>query len=124
MRTIIALIWTLLCITAPGRALAAPEPTFQQAMDDYVQRADFQIRQNIDWRFVRGPVDAEALVVIRFDPNGKFVTAKVEERSANPAFDVALESAIRRSIPMLPPPPIPPGVSGPFAIPMRFHALR
>ena len=88
-----------------------------------MQNASFLIRNNIDWRMVR-PSDAEAMVVIRFNPNGTFLAAKVEERSGNPTFDVALESAVRRSIPMLAPPPIPPGASTPLSIPMRFRVQR
>jgi TonB family protein len=98
-------------------------PTFQRAMEDYVQNASFLIRTNIDWRMVRAS-DEEAVVVIRFSADGAFEWIKVVERSGNPMFDLALEAAVRRSIPMLKSPPVPPGGAAPISIPMRFRVLR
>ena len=92
-------------------------------MDDYVQNASFLIRTNIDWRMVQDS-EAEAVVVIRVGANGVLESVKLTERSGNPSFDVALESAVRRSIPMLRPPPVPPDGTTPMSIPLRFRVLR
>jgi hypothetical protein len=108
MRNILLLILLLLTVALQAQAQADKPSTFQKAMDVYLQDAGFLIRNNIDWRMVRAS-DAEAVVVIRFKPDGKFESAKIEERSGNQSFDVALESAVRRSIPMLQPPPHPAG---------------
>ena len=97
--------------------------SYQKAMEDYVQNASFLIRNNIDWRMVHSS-EAEALLVIRFSADGVFESVKIAERSGNPAFDVALESAVRRSIPMLRSPPVPPGGATALSIPLRFRVLR
>ena len=123
MRKLVLTAVLLASFALPIRAEDDPAVAWKRAVDEYVQSASFMIRNNIDWRFVR-PSDGDALVSIRFNPNGTFITAKIEERSGNPTFDVALESAVRRSIPMLPTPPIPPGASAPFSIPIRFRILR
>jgi len=123
MREFVLTLLILLSCMPSAHAQGDDPSRRTRALEDYGQSAAFLIRNNIDWRFVR-PSDAEALVVIRFNPNGTFMTAKIEERSGNPTFDVALESAVRRSIPMLSAPPIPPGASAPFSIPMRFRVLR
>jgi TonB family protein len=68
--------------------------------------------------------DAEVVVVIRIGPQGVLESVKVVEHSDDPTFDIALESAIRRSIPMLGSPPTPPGGAVPLSIPMRFHVMR
>lgn len=123
MRKLVLVTLLFFSAVLPARADGdAPSPS-QKAMAVYAENASFLIRNNIDWRMVR-PSDAEALVLIRFNPNGTFMTAKLEERSGNPTFDMALESAVRRSIPMLPPPPIPPGASAPLSIPMRFRVMH
>jgi TonB family protein len=123
MRNIV--LSTLMCFSAALPVCAADDaPTsFQKAMDDYVQNASFLIRTNIDWRMVRGS-EAEAVVVIRFSAGGALESVKVVERSGNPTFDLALEAAVRRSIPMLKSPPVPPGGAAPLSIPMRFSRLR
>jgi TonB family protein len=123
MRNIVLVTLMFFSAALPVRANGDAPSVFQKAMEVYVQNASFLIRNNIDWHMVRTS-DAEAVVVIRFNPNGTFMAAKIEERSGNPTFDVALESAVRRSIPMLPPPPIPPGASAPLSIPMRFRVQR
>jgi TonB family protein len=97
--------------------------TFQKELEAYVQNVSFMIRQNIDWRIVQLS-EAEAVVVIKIGPHGVIESVKLVERSGNPSFDVALESAIRRSIPMLGSPPTPPGGAAPLSIPMRFRVLR
>ena len=123
MRNILLLILLLVTVALPAQAQTDKPSAFQKAMEVYLQDASFLIRNNIDWRMVRAS-DAEAVVVIRFKPDGKFEGVKIEERSGNQSFDVALESAVRRSIPMLPPPPIPPGASAPLSIPLRFRVQR
>jgi TonB family protein len=125
MRHIVHIVLaTLMCFSAalPVCAAEVAPTAFQKAMDDYVQNASFLIRTNIDWRMVRAS-EAEAVVVIRFSANGALESVKLAERSSNPTFDVALESAVRRSIPMLRSPPVPPGGATPMAIPMRFRVL-
>jgi TonB family protein len=126
MRHIVHFVLTILMFffaALPVRAAGDVPATFQKAMADYVQNASFLIRNNIDWRMVHAS-EAEALLVIRFRADGVFESVKIVERSGNPAFDVALESAVRRSIPMLRSPPIPPGGAAPLMIPMRFRVAR
>jgi TonB family protein len=115
----------LICFSATLPVCAADDAsaTFQKAMDDYVQNASFLIRTNIDWRMVHAS-DEEAVVVIRLNAEGVLESVKLVERSGNPTFDLALEAAVRRSIPMLRSPPVPPGGATPLSIPMRFRVLR
>lgn len=123
MRHIVLAI--LMCFSAALPVYAADDApmSFDKAMEDYVQNASFLIRTNIDWRMVRAS-DAEAVVVIRLNSDGVLESVKLVERSGNPTFDLALEAAVRRSIPMLRSPPIPPGGAAPLSIPMRFRVLR
>jgi TonB family protein len=123
MRHIVLAI--LMCFSAALPVCAAGDApaSFEKAIDDYVQNASFLIRTNIDWRMVRGS-EAEAVVVIRFSAGGVLESVKVVERSGNPTFDLALEAAVRRSIPMLKSPPVPPAGATPLSIPMRFRVLR
>lgn len=122
MREIVFALW-MFCFAA-WPAVAADKPaSFEKAMDDYVQNASFLIRTQIDWRMVQDS-EAEAVVVIRVGANGVLESVKLTERSGNPSFDVALESAVRRSIPMLRPPPVPPDGTTPMSIPLRFRVLR
>lgn len=123
MRQIVLAI--LMCCSAALSACAADAPpaSFEKALDDYVQNASFLIRTNIDWRMVQAS-EAEAVVVIRLGANGVLESVKLTERSGNPTFDLALEVAVRRSIPMLRSPPVPPGGAAPISIPMRFRLLR
>jgi TonB family protein len=111
------------CVTLPVCAAGDAPATFEKALDDYVQNASFLIRTNIDWRMVRDS-EAEAVVVIRLSANGTLESVKLTERSGNPSFDVALEAAVRRSIPMLRSPPVSPSGAAPLSIPMRFRVLR
>jgi len=115
---------TLMFFTAALSACAASEPpsAFQKAMDDYVQNASFLIRTHIDWRMVQVS-EAEAVVVIRVAADGTLESVRLVERSGSPSFDVALEAAIRRSIPLLHAPPVPPGGVAALSIPMRFRVL-
>jgi TonB family protein len=115
----------LICFSATLPVCAADDAsaTLQKAMDDYVQNASFLIRTNIDWRMVQDS-EAEAVVVIRLSANGTLESVKLTERSGNPTFDMALESAVRRSIPMLRSPPVPPSGASALSIPMRFRVLR
>jgi TonB family protein len=122
MREVVFAFW-LCCLAAlPARAGDVPA-TFEKAMDDYVQNASFLIRTQIDWRMVQAS-EAEAVVVIRLSANGILESVKLTARSGNPSFDVALESAVRRAIPLLRSPPVPPGGAAPLSIPMRFRVLR
>lgn len=116
---------TLMCFSAALPVCAADHAsvTFQKAMDDYVQTASFLIRTNIDWRMVQAS-DEEAVVVIRLNADGVLESVKLVERSGNPNLDLALEAAVRRSIPMLRSPPVPPGGARALSIPMRFRVLR
>jgi hypothetical protein len=119
MRKILAFLLALSCMAACGPVNADADSDFQLARRQYIQRASFVFRQNVDLRLVRSP-DAEATVQLRFAPDGKFLTLQFDERSGVQAFDTAVEIAIRRSITSLPPPPIPPGASEPFAISVRI----
>jgi TonB family protein len=126
MRHIVHLVLsTLMCFYAalPVCAAGDTSASFDKALDDYVQSASFLIRTNIDWRMVRAS-DEEAVVVIRLNPDGVLESVKLVEHSGNPTFDLALEAAVRRSIPMLRSPPVPPGGAAPLSIPMRFRVLR
>jgi len=115
---------TLMLFSAALPVGAADSPvSFEKALDDYVQSASFLIRTNINWRMVQDS-DAEAVVVIRLGANGVLESVKLTQRSGNPTFDMALEAAVRRSIPMLRTPPVPPGGATPLSIPMRFRVLR
>jgi len=104
----------------PACAADTASSSFQKAMDDYVQKASFLIRNQIDWRMVQ-VTEAEAVVEIRFTAQGQLESVRLVERSGNPSFDVALESAVRRSIGLLRSPPVPPDGTGPLSIPMRFR---
>ena len=86
----------------------------------YVDQVGFLVRQNLNLQFVR-PIDHEAVVVLRFDSTGKYLESYLEERSGDPAFDLALESAVRRSAPVLPTAPVPPGEPKPFIIRVLFR---
>lgn len=113
----------MFCSAALSAGVGDSHASFEKALDDYVQNASFLIRTNIDWRMVHDS-EAEAVVVIRVGVNGTLESVNLTERSGNPSFDVALESAVRRSIPMLRSPPVPPGGAAPISIPMRFRVLR
>ena len=120
----LALAILMLCAAAlPGCAADNPKSSFEKTLDDYVQNASFLIRTNIDWRTVQDS-EAEAVVVIRLGANGVLESVQLTERSGNPSFDVALEAAVRRSIPMLRPPPLPPGAATPLTLPTRFRVMR
>jgi TonB family protein len=122
MRHIVLAILMFCSAALPVCAADDPQASFEKALDDYVQNASFLIRTNIDWRMVRDS-EAEAVVVIRIGANGVLESVKLTERSGNPMFDLALEAAVRRSIPMLRSPPVPPGGATPLSIPMRFRVL-
>lgn len=122
MRHIVLATSILFSAALPVAAADSPA-SFERAMDDYVQNASFLIRTNIDWRMVQDS-EAEAVVAIRIGANGVLESVKLTERSGNPSFDVALEAAVRRSIPMLRSPPVSPGGATPLSIPMRFRVLR
>jgi TonB family protein len=122
MRHIVLATSILFSAALPVAAADSPA-SFERAMDDYVQNASFLIRTNIDWRMVQDS-EAEAVVAIRIGANGVLESVKLTERSGNPSFDVALEAAVRRSIPMLRLPPVSPGGATPLSIPMRFRVLR
>jgi TonB C terminal len=100
------------------RVSADPDADYQAARADYIQRAAFMFRQNLDPRNSRR-VNLEAVVLLRFGADGKFMMVEFQERSGDNAFDTAVEFALRRSIPVLPAPPIPPNAKGPFAIAVR-----
>jgi TonB family protein len=123
MRHFVLAVLMFCSATLPVCAAGDPQASFERALDDYVQNASFLIRTNIDWRMVQDS-EAEAVVVIRLGANGLLESVKLAERSGNPSFDVALEAAVRRSIPMLKSPPVPPGGAAPISIPMRFRVLR
>jgi TonB family protein len=122
MRHLVLAILMFFSAALPVGAAEAPA-SFEKALDDYVQNASFLIRTNIDWRMVLDS-EAEAVVVIRIGANGVLESVKLTERSGNPTFDLALEAAVRRSIPMLRSHPVPPGGAAPLSIPMRFRVLR
>lgn len=119
LRLLLCLLFVGAIAARTGAALAQPGSDYQIALGQYVERVGFLIRQNIDLRFVKSR-DAEAVVAIRFAPDGKFSEAIVQERSGDPNFDLALESAVRRSVPILPPPPARLPDTGPFTIHIRF----
>ncbi len=120
MRHIVLATLMCFCVTLSVSAAGSAPVKFEQAMDDYVQNASFLIRTHIDWRIVQDS-EAEAVVVIRLSANGALESVKLTERSGNPSFDVALESAVRRSIPLLRSPPVPPSGAALLSIPMRFR---
>lgn len=113
-----ALVLAVCCISATGRVSADTNADYQTALTEYVRRAAFLFRQNLDARNA-SKLDAEVVVVLRFAADGKFLTVDLQERSGDNAFDTAVEFALRKSIPVLPAPPIPPNAKGPFAIAVR-----
>ena len=119
MRRRSAVALALCCLATTGRVSAADaNADYQAALTEYIRRAAFLFRQNLDARNSK-KLDAEAVVVLRFAADGKFMTVELQERSGDNAFDTAVEFALRKSIPVLPPPPIPPSAKGPFAIAVR-----
>ena len=118
MRRRLAVILALCSVATSGRVSADAETDYRTALTEYIRRAAFLFRQNLDARNSR-KLDAEAVVVLRFAADGKFMTVEIQERSGDNAFDTAVEFALRKSIPALPVPPIPPNTKGPFAIAVR-----
>jgi hypothetical protein len=106
---------------AVGLALAAPARA-DSALDAFAEQASFLIRQKLDLHLVRSS-DLEALVALRFAADGQFVDAVVEERSGDAGFDLALESAVRRSVPALARPPLPSPPGAPFTVRLRFRSV-
>jgi hypothetical protein len=96
----------------------AGQAEYTQARSQYVDQVAFLIRQKLDVRFARD-VDHEAVFALHFSPEGKYQSFTLEERSGDPGFDTALESALRRSATVIPPAPVPPGSSSPFSIRIR-----
>lgn len=114
----VLLALTFAALSAP--TLAQQPADYATARRQYIDQVSFLVRQRLDLRFARMQ-DPEAVVALRFDADGKFQEAILEERSGDPGFDTALESAVRRSIPVLPPAPIPPGATGPFTLRLLFR---
>ena len=114
------------CATAPPQAPAPTSAHWPAALADYQQRAGFTVRQNLDLSLAnhtaRGSLTAA--IELLFDPTGKFKGLRWVERSGNPGFDVAVESAVRRSITQLPPLPVPAGTAATLAMPLTLRTLR
>ena len=123
MRRRLALFLALCCVAGSGQVTADASADYQAALTEYIRRAAFLFRQNLDARNAK-KLDAEAVVVLRFAADGKFLTVELQERSGDNAFDTAVEFALRKSIPALPAPPIPPNAKGPFAISEGVQSLR
>ena len=113
----IALLLSLVLLLAPATQAAED---YSAVRRQYVDQVAFLVRQNLNLQSVR-PVQHEAVVVLRFDSTGKYLESYIEERSGDAAFDLALESALRRSVPVLPPAPVPPGEPKPFLIRILFR---
>ena len=118
MRFFLTLILTLICTSAPVQAFADPASDFQLEQRKYIERVAFLIRQNLILQQVQME-NPEVTVSLRFSANGKFETERIEEGSGDPSFDMSVEHALSKSIPILPVPPIPPGTTGPFTFSVR-----
>jgi hypothetical protein len=118
MRITLMLLAALVSATGTSAATADPVADYQRAERQYVDRVGFMMRRNLDLKMVR-MADPEAVVSLHFTPEGKFLTLELIERSGDSGFDSAVEFSARRSVPTLPPPPIPPGAAGPFSIAIR-----
>jgi hypothetical protein len=118
MRLFLALILTLICAAAPVQAFADPTSEFQLEQRKYIERVAFLIRQNLILQQVQME-NPEVTVSLRFSAKGKFETERIEEGSGDPSFDMSVEHALSKSIPILPVPPIPPGTTGPFTFSVR-----
>ncbi len=118
MRSILAFLLTLTCLTSPIRVFADPASDYQLEQSKYIQRVAFLIRQNLVQQHVQME-NPEVTVALRFSADGKFETIRIEEGSGDPSFDMSVEHALSKSIPILPVPPIPPGTTGPFTFPVR-----
>ena len=123
MRRVLATLLTVLCLTVSTHAAADSISEYQALRAQYIQRAAFLFRQNLDPRMFRRSADVEAVVVLQFAADGKFQTVNFQERSGDNAFDTAVEFALRKTIPVLPAPPLPPGTDGPFAFAVRICSL-
>jgi len=118
MRSILALLLTLTCLAAPIRAFADPASDYQSEQSKYIERVAFLIRQNLVQQHVQME-NPEVTVALRFSATGKFEAIRIEEGSGDPSFDMSVEHALSKSIPILPVPPIPPDTTGPFTFSVR-----
>jgi hypothetical protein len=131
MRSILTLLLALLCVAAPvlvfadttadpteARTMPEPPLSYQFEQRKYIQGVEFLIRQNLMLKSVQVE-NPQAVVVLRFAADGKFQTVQIEEGSGDPSFDMAVELALLKSIPKIPPPPIPPNTTGPFSFTAR-----
>jgi len=123
MRYLLVTLLAALFFGASVGAAADSTSEYQAARVQYIQRAAFLFRQNLDPRMYRRSADVEAVVVLYFSADGKFQNVSIQERSGDNAFDTAVEFALRKTIPVLPAPPVPPGTEGPFAIAVRVCSL-
>jgi hypothetical protein len=123
MRYLLATLLAALFLSISSRVVADGTSDYQAARAQYIQRAAFLFRQNLDPRMYRRSADVEAVVVLHFSGDGRFQNVSIQERSGDNAFDTAVEFALRKTIPVLPAPPMPPGSEGPFAIAVRICSL-
>jgi hypothetical protein len=86
----------------------------------YIQRVAFLFRLNTDFRMAATTVEnPETTVRLHFAADGKLEKYEIERSSGDPSFDMAVGRALQKSIPDLPPPPLPPGNDKPFSILVR-----
>jgi TonB C terminal len=118
MRLFLTLLLTLICSAAPVRVLADPASDYPLEQRKYIEQVVFLIRQNLIQQQIQME-NPEVTVALRFSEKGKFETDRIEEGSGDPSFDMSVEHALSKSIPILPAPPIPPGTAGPFTFSIR-----
>jgi len=98
---------------------AGPISDYSIARIKYIQRVAFLFRLNTDFRMAATTVEnPETTVRLHFTADGKLEKYEIELSSGDPSFDMAVGRALQRSIPDLPPPPLPPD-SKPFSILVR-----
>jgi hypothetical protein len=69
MRRRLALFLALCCVAASGQVTADASADYQAALTEYIRRAAFLFRQNLDARTAK-KLDADAVVVLRFAADG------------------------------------------------------
>jgi TonB C terminal len=118
MRTIVTFLLALTCYAATAPALADPQSDYHDARLKYIQKVAFLFRQNIN--FNTAQIDnPEVTIQLNFAASGKFLAAQIEEGSGDPSFDMSVQYSLQKTIPELPPAPIPPGTTKPFSYSVR-----
>jgi TonB C terminal len=99
---------------------AGPISDYSSARIKYIKRVAFLFRLNTDFRIASTVVEnPETTIRLHFSADGKLQKYEIERGSGDPSFDMAVGHALQKSIPDLPPPPLPPGEKKPFSFLVR-----